>query len=77
MSEGAEQAAAVAPLLRVVKGDPSAEELAGLAVAVAALPQRREGRRPTPVGGWASYGRSHRTALVTGPGGWRAAGGPA
>ena len=74
MSEGAEQAA---PLLRVVKGEPSAEELAALTVVVAALSQRREPRRPVPVGGWASYGRTHRTALVTGPGGWRAAGGPA
>ena len=74
MSEGAEQAA---PLLRVVKGEPSAEELAALTVVVAALSQRRERRRPTPVGAWASHGRSHRSALLTGPGGWRAAGGPA
>ncbi len=74
MSEGAEQAA---PLLRVVTGEPSAEELAALTVVVAALSQRRGRRRPTPVGGWAAYGRSHRTALLTGPGGWRAAGGPA
>jgi hypothetical protein len=76
VSEGAEQAAPVAPLLRVVTGEPSAEELAALTVVVAALSQRRERRRPTPVGGWAAYGRAHRTALLTGPGGWRAAGGP-
>jgi hypothetical protein len=74
VSEGADQAA---PLLSVVSGNPSAEELAALTVVVAALSQRRERRRPTPVGGWASYGRTHRTALLTGPGGWRAAGGPA
>jgi hypothetical protein len=73
VSEGAEQV----PLLRVLRGEPSAEELAALTVVVAALSQRRERRRPTPVGGWAAYGRSHRTALLTGPGGWRAAGGPA
>ncbi|MGY2129956.1 acyl-CoA carboxylase subunit epsilon [Blastococcus sp. SYSU DS0617] len=77
MSEGAEQTAPATPLLRVVKGEPSTEELAALTVVVAALSQRRERRRPTPVGAWASYGRSHRATLRTGPGGWRAAGGPA
>ncbi len=64
------------PLLRVVRGEPSAEELAALTVVVAALSQRRERRRPTPVGAWASYGRTHRGALQTGAGGWRAAGSP-
>lgn len=65
------------PLLRVVRGEPSAEELAALTVVVAALSQRRERRRPTPIGGWAAYGRGHRGGLQTGPGGWRAAGSPA
>lgn len=65
------------PLLRVVKGEPSAEELAALTVVVAALSQRRERRRPTPVGGWASYGRGHRRPAQSGAGGWRAAGSPA
>ncbi len=60
-----------------MKGEPSVEELAVLTVVVAALSQRRERRRPTPVGAWASYGRTHRVALQTGAGGWRAAGGPA
>lgn len=77
MSEGGEQTAPVAPLLRVVKGEPTAEELAALTVVVAALSQRRERRRPVPVGAWASFGRGHRASLRTGPGGWRAAGGPA
>lgn len=74
MAETTEQAA---PLLRVLEGQPSAEELAALTVVVAALSQRRERRRPVPVGAWASFGRSHRGALRTGAGGWRAAGGPA
>ncbi len=64
------------PLLRVVKGEPSAEELAALTVVVAALSQRRERKRATPVGAWASYGRSHRRPAQVGPGGWRAAGSP-
>ncbi|MGY2084908.1 acyl-CoA carboxylase subunit epsilon [Blastococcus sp. SYSU DS0539] len=62
------------PLLRVVKGEPTAEELAALTVVVAALSQRRERRRPTPVGGWASYAGAHRRPLHAGHGGWRAAG---
>ena len=61
-------------MLRVVKGEPSAEELAALTVVVAALSQRRERRRPTPVGAWASYADGHRRALQAGPGGWRSSG---
>ena len=64
----------VRPLLRVVTGEPSAEELAALTVVVAALSQRRERRRPTPVGAWASYADGHRRALPVGHGGWRASG---
>jgi hypothetical protein len=62
------------PLLRVVKGEPSAEELAALTVVVAALSQRRERRRPTPVGVWASYADGHRRPIRPGHGGWRASG---
>ena len=71
MSEGADQAAPVAPLLRVVSGEPTAEELAALTVVVAALSQRRNPRRPTPVGTWASFGDGHRRPLRPGPGAWR------
>jgi hypothetical protein len=63
-----------APLLRVVKGEPTAEEIAALSVVVATLSQRRTRRRPTPVGAWASYADGHRRGLRPGPGGWRAAG---
>ncbi|HZB18463.1 MAG TPA: acyl-CoA carboxylase subunit epsilon [Blastococcus sp.] len=62
------------PLLRVVRGEPTAEELAALTVVVAALSQRRERRRPTPVGAWASFADGHRRGLQAGPGGWRASG---
>jgi hypothetical protein len=64
---------ATPPLLRVVSGSPSDEELAALTV-VAALSQRRPRRRPTPVGAWASRADAVRTPLQPGPGGWRAAG---
>lgn len=62
------------PLLRVVRGEPSAEELAALTVLVAAVSQRRPRRRPTPVGAWASSADAHRQPLRPGPGGWRASG---
>jgi len=62
------------PLLRVVKGEPTDEELAALTVVVAALSQRRARRRPTPVGTWASFADGHRRPLQPGPGGWRASG---
>ncbi len=62
------------PLLRIVRGEPTAEEIAALTVVVAAMSQRREGRRPTPVGAWASYADGHRGPLQHGHGGWRASG---
>ncbi|HEY4627605.1 MAG TPA: acyl-CoA carboxylase subunit epsilon [Blastococcus sp.] len=62
------------PLLRLVRGEPSAEELAALTVVVATLSQPRSRRRPTPVGAWASYADAHRRPMQPGPGGWRAAG---
>jgi hypothetical protein len=73
-----DQPAQPRPVLRVVKGEPTAEELAALTVVVAALSQRRSQgrsqRRPTPVGAWASYSDAHRRPLQVGHGGWRAAG---
>jgi hypothetical protein len=67
-----------APLLSIVKGEPSAEELAALTVVIAALSQARPARRrPVTVGGWASRTGVLRRPLQPGPGGWRAAGGPA
>jgi hypothetical protein len=71
MTEQIEQAP---PLLRVVKGEPTAEELAALTVVVAAMSSRRERRRVTPVGAWASYADAHRRSFQPGPGGWRASG---
>jgi len=60
------------PIVRVVRGAPTAEEVAALTVVVAALSQERERRRPTPVGAWADPGAAHRRPLRPGPGGWRA-----
>jgi hypothetical protein len=63
-----------APLLRVVRGNPTDEELAALTVVVAALSRARRPRPVTPVGAWASPADRHRRPLRPGPGGWRASG---
>jgi hypothetical protein len=59
------------PLLRVVKGDPSPEELAALVAVVAFLggPATAPPRR-TPE--WNAPRRLHRPPQHHGPGGWRA-----
>ena len=62
------------PLLRVVSGSPSDEELAALTAVVAAMSQRPQRRRPVPVGTWASFADGHRRPVHPGPGGWRASG---
>ena len=64
-----------APLLRVLRGDPSPEELGALVAVVASLgdPAAPLPRR-TPV--WNAPGRLHRRALPHGPGAWRSSGLP-
>jgi hypothetical protein len=62
------------PLLRVVRGQPTDEEAAALAVVLAA----KLAARPAPareeratVGGWADRARAMRAPLTPGPGAWR------
>jgi hypothetical protein len=65
-----------APVLRVVKGDPTPEELGALVAVVAALgdgPTAPAARR-TPV--WNAPVRLHRRELHHGPGAWRSSGLP-
>jgi len=62
------------PLLSVVKGTPTDDELAALTVVVAALSQRRPRRRPAPVGGWADRAHLLRPPLRPGAGAWSASG---
>ena len=61
------------PLLRVVKGDPTPEELAAL-VAVAAARQAAgtATSTPKPRSEWGHPVRSHRRTHRVGPGQWRA-----
>jgi len=66
------------PVLRVVRGNPTPEEIAAL---VAALTARVDAaRRRAPAGGppsaWADRARGLRTTLPRGPDAWRASGLP-
>jgi hypothetical protein len=63
------------PLLRVVKGDPTPEELGALVVVLASLggPAGPSPRR-TPV--WSAPARLQRRVLGHGPGAWRGSGLP-
>jgi hypothetical protein len=63
------------PLLRVVRGDATPEEIAALVAVVASMgapaapaPKRRSQ--------WSAPGRAHRRTLPHGVGGWRASGLP-
>jgi hypothetical protein len=62
------------PLLRVVSGQPTTEELAALTAVVAALAAAKPRHRPTPVGAWASSADAMVQYLRPGPGAWRAVG---
>jgi hypothetical protein len=71
---GETQAEPSAPLLRVVKGDPSPEEVAALvavvsAMAAGAAEAASRQQRPTPA--WAAHHRKHRPPHRHGPGAWR------
>jgi hypothetical protein len=59
------------PLLRVVRGDATPEELAALVAVVAALGSAG-GEPPRPrVPEWSAHHRKMRRSLPHGPGGWR------
>ncbi|MDI6912525.1 acyl-CoA carboxylase epsilon subunit [Nocardioides sp.] len=58
------------PLLRVVRGDATPEEVAAVVALFAALRSTEPpARRPAPV--WGANHRRVRQALPHGPGGWR------
>ena len=72
-AEAVESAPVEPPLLRVVTGDPSDEELAALVAVVSALagaaqPLTGPARRPE----WSARHRLVRQPLHHGPGAWRA-----
>lgn len=62
------------PLLRVVRGQPTDEEAAALAVVLAAkLAARPAPGRVPRAGGWADRARALRAPPAPGPGAWRSA----
>lgn len=72
----ADAAAPVQPVLRVVRGDLTPEELAALVAVVAArnaavAHAAANASRPTPRSEWGHPVRSHRAPLRVGPDAWR------
>ena len=59
-----------APFLRVVKGDPTEEEVAALVTVLASVGGRNVSP-PKPAPAWAAHDRKVRVTLPHGPGGWR------
>jgi hypothetical protein len=68
-------AAPARPLLRVVRGDPSPEELAALVAVVTSRGAPAE-PEPAPPSRWATRSAQLRRPLPHGPGAWRASGLP-
>ena len=64
------------PLLRVVRGEPTAEELAAVVAVVTATSTAPAAGAPEPRGQWRSRGRNIRPAAARGPDAWRASGYP-
>lgn len=64
------------PLLTVVRGEPTPEQLAALIAVVSALSGGGDEPVPRPVSGWTSRAALLRRPLPSGPGAWRASGLP-
>jgi hypothetical protein len=79
--ETPESAAEPTPVLRVVKGEPTPEELAALVAVVSAraaagAASAAAESEPDRASDWASYWRNARQPLRHGPGRWRASAHP-
>ena len=70
----AEGEAAQRPLLRVVKGDPSPEELAALIAVVTARASTSSVEEQASVASYAAPSAGHRKPFLVGPGAWVASG---
>jgi acyl-CoA carboxylase epsilon subunit len=65
------------PVLRVVKGDPTAEELAALVAVVSArAASAAPTAEPDRASDWPTYWRNAKRPLHPGPGRWRASAHP-
>ena len=63
------------PVLRVVRGDATPEEIAALVAVIGSLGAPAE-PEPKPAPAWSSHHRKVRRTLPHGPGGWRNSGLP-
>ncbi len=71
-----ERPAAQPPVLRIVRGEPTDEEVAALVTVVTALAARGGARAEPPRSQWRNRARNIRPAIGPGPGAWRASGLP-
>jgi hypothetical protein len=73
-----DQQAPARPLLRIVRGEPDAAEIAALTAVLAAAGggAADEAPDPTPTSGWARHIDLVRGPVHPGPGGWRASARP-
>jgi len=64
------------PVLRVVAGEATAEEVVALVTALAAAVTRQQSGagQPAPTSRWADRSAALRAPLAPGPGAWQAAG---
>ncbi|MEP6527580.1 MAG: acyl-CoA carboxylase subunit epsilon [Nocardioidaceae bacterium] len=72
MTSPAEPGGTPRPLLRIVKGEPTPEELAALVAVIAARSQVASAPSATPESRWAAPHHRMRRVLRRGPGAWRA-----
>jgi hypothetical protein len=62
------------PALRIVRGSPTAEEIAAVAAVVTAVAAASTDTTPeSPRGRWNDPAQMHRRPHLSGPGAWRAA----
>jgi hypothetical protein len=58
-------------MLRIVRGEPSDDEVAALIAVFAEAASAAAGEQPAPRSAWADPSRRLRTPLRPGPGAWR------
>jgi hypothetical protein len=63
---------AAVPLLRIVRGSPTPEEVAAVVAVVATMGAGDEPRQPAEMAAWADRGRSLRQPIDHGAHAWRA-----
>jgi hypothetical protein len=68
------ESSAETPLLRIVKGDPTPDEVAALVAVVSALAGAPGEQKPKRRAEWSARHRLVRRTLHHGPGAWRSSG---